>query len=117
MSHFKCVACNVRLYAAGGPGHRVAALVGDRCPRCGHVLEPVGASGESLGVPASASCENVADGAASDRRAQVADCLRDVFAGRTVIDAQTWLDAERWFDDGGDVRAEASRRAGSQAGT
>jgi hypothetical protein len=38
---------------------------------------------------------------------RIADGLRDVFAGRTVIDAQTWLDAERWLDDGGDVRTGA----------
>jgi hypothetical protein len=86
------------------------------CPRCGGVLEPVGESGEIVGFTASTPRQNVADGAASDGHARIADRLRDVFAMRMVIDAQTWRDSERWFDDGGDVRADAPARARSQAG-
>jgi hypothetical protein len=45
MPHFKCVACRTRLYSAAAP----ADLVGDLCPRCGSLLEPVGELAEIVG--------------------------------------------------------------------
>ena len=44
MPHFKCVACKTRLYTASAPGY-----VGDLCPGCGELLEPVGELGEIVG--------------------------------------------------------------------
>jgi hypothetical protein len=38
MTHFKCEACKTRLHSAVGPDD----LVGDLCPGCGSLLEPVG---------------------------------------------------------------------------
>jgi hypothetical protein len=37
MPHTKCVACKTRLYSAGAP----AEMVGELCPSCGGLLEPV----------------------------------------------------------------------------
>jgi hypothetical protein len=45
MPHFKCVGCRTRLYSAGAP----ADLVGDLCPGCGSLLEPVGRLAEIVG--------------------------------------------------------------------
>ncbi len=44
MPHYKCVACKTRLHT-GTP----ADLVGDLCPECGSLLEPVGELAEVLG--------------------------------------------------------------------
>jgi hypothetical protein len=38
MSHSKCVACKTRLDSSGAP----AEMVGELCPSCGGLLEPVG---------------------------------------------------------------------------
>jgi hypothetical protein len=48
MPHFKCVACRTRLYSAAAP----ADLVGDLCPGCGSLLEPVGELAEIVGFQA-----------------------------------------------------------------
>jgi hypothetical protein len=45
MPHFKCVACRTRLYSASTR----AELVGDLCPGCGALLEPVGGLAEIVG--------------------------------------------------------------------
>jgi hypothetical protein len=45
MPHFKCVACRTRLHSSGAP----AELVGDLCPECGGLLEPVGSLVEVVG--------------------------------------------------------------------
>jgi hypothetical protein len=45
MPHFKCIACKTRLYRAPGPDD----LVGDLCPGCGCLLEPVGELTEIVG--------------------------------------------------------------------
>jgi hypothetical protein len=43
--HFKCVACRTRLSSAAAP----AEMVGDLCPSCGNLLEPVGSLVEVIG--------------------------------------------------------------------
>jgi hypothetical protein len=45
MPHSKCVACKTRLYSAGAP----AEMVGELCPSCGGLLEPVGSLTEVVG--------------------------------------------------------------------
>jgi hypothetical protein len=45
MPHYKCEGCRTRLYSAGAP----ADLVGDLCPGCGSLLEPVGRLAEIVG--------------------------------------------------------------------
>lgn len=58
MPHFKCVGCRIRLHSAGRP----ADLVGDLCPGCGSLLEPVKELTEIVGFQ---SIEH-SDGAAGD---------------------------------------------------
>ena len=45
MPHSKCVACKTRLYSSGAP----AEMVGELCPGCGGLLEPVGSLVEVIG--------------------------------------------------------------------
>jgi hypothetical protein len=45
MPHSKCVACKTRLSITGAP----AEMVGELCPDCGGLLEPVGSLVEVIG--------------------------------------------------------------------
>ena len=45
MHHSKCVACKTRLESSGPP----AEMVGELCPSCGGLLEPVGSLIEVIG--------------------------------------------------------------------
>jgi hypothetical protein len=45
MPHSKCVQCKIRLESAGAP----AEMVGELCPDCGGLLEPVGSLVEVVG--------------------------------------------------------------------
>jgi Zn-finger nucleic acid-binding protein len=55
MPHFKCVGCRTRLYSASAR----ADVVGDLCPGCGSLLEPVGELAEIVGFQ---SIEQLAGG-------------------------------------------------------
>ena len=45
MPHSKCVSCRTRLYSSGAP----AEMVGELCPSCGGLLEPVDSLAEVVG--------------------------------------------------------------------
>lgn len=45
MPHSKCVACKTRLHSRGAP----PSLVGELCPECGGLLEPVSSLSEVVG--------------------------------------------------------------------
>jgi DNA-directed RNA polymerase subunit RPC12/RpoP len=45
MPHYKCAPCKTRLYSAAS----APELVGDLCPECGALLEPVGRLAEIVG--------------------------------------------------------------------
>jgi hypothetical protein len=102
MPHFKCVACKTRLYSAAGP----ADLVGDLCPGCGSLLEPVGELAEVVGFRSIRYREGAADGDASGTHQRIADRFGDFIARREAILAQSRLDARRWVDADGRFRAE-----------
>jgi hypothetical protein len=102
MPHFKCVACETRLYSAAG----TADLVGDLCPGCGSLLEPVGELAEVVGFRSIRSRESAVDGGAPGTHQRIADRFGDFVARREAILAQARLDARRWVDDDGRFRAE-----------
>jgi hypothetical protein len=102
MPHFKCVACKTRLYSAAGP----VDLVGDLCPGCGSLLEPVGQLAEVVGFRSIRPRESAADGDALGTHQRIADRFGDFIARREAILAQARLDARRWVDDDGRFRAE-----------
>jgi hypothetical protein len=94
------VACKTRQYCVARPGN----LVGDLCPGCGSLLEPVGELSEVFGFRHITSPEAVTDGGPPGRHQRIADRVDDVFARGDGTDAQARLDAERWLDDGGSLR-------------
>ena len=107
MPHFKCEACRIRLYGAAGP----ADLVGDLCPSCGSLLEPVGALEEVVGFRSIGSRASAADEDATRRHRRIAGRVDDFFTRREALLAQSRLDAERWIDDGGSFSPEAVAQA------
>jgi hypothetical protein len=107
MPHFKCVACKTRLYSAAGP----AELVGDLCPGCGSLLEPVGELAEIVGFRAIRHRDGAADDSPPGTHERIAGRVDDFFARREAILAQARLDAVRWVDDGGRFRPEAVAEA------
>jgi hypothetical protein len=102
MPHFKCVACKTRLYNAA----TLDDLVGDLCPGCGSLLEPVGELAEIVGFQAVTQRDGAADG--SRRRHQpIAGRVDTLFARRKALLAHARLDADPWVDDGGSASPEA----------
>jgi hypothetical protein len=102
MPHFKCLACKTRLYSAAGR----ADLVGDLCPGCGSLLEPVGEPAEVAGFRSIRSRDGPADGGASGTHQRIADRFGDFIARRETILAQARLDARRWVDEDGRFHGE-----------
>ena len=107
MPHFKCQACKTRLYHAADPADRV----GDLCPECGALLEPVGGLAEIVGFRSIQSRDGAADDTPPGTHQRIADRVDDFFARREAILTQARLDAERWVDDGGSFSSEAVAEA------
>jgi hypothetical protein len=101
MPHFKCVACKTRLYNAAGPPD----LVGDLCPECGSLLEPVGTLSELVGFRSIRSRDSDPDAPGTHQR--IAGRVDDFLTRRHAILVQARLDAERWVDEGGSFHADA----------
>ncbi len=107
MPHFKCVACKSRLYSAVGPDD----LVGDLCPGCGSLLEPVGELAEIVGFRAIKERDSGAYDSPPGTHERIAGRVDDFFARREAILGQARLDAGRWVDDGGSFSPEAVAEA------
>jgi hypothetical protein len=107
MPHFKCVACKTRLYSAA----TAADLVGDLCPGCGSLLEPVGELAEIVGFQSIKQRDGAADGSRPRTPEPSAGRVDALFARREAVLAQAQLDAERWIDDGGSFSPEAVAQA------
>jgi hypothetical protein len=102
MPYFKCAPCKTRLYSAAG----AADLVGDLCPGCGSLLEPVGEFAEVVGFRSIRSGDSAADGGASNTHQRIADRFGGFVARREAFLAQARLDARRWVNDDGRFRAD-----------
>jgi hypothetical protein len=103
MPHYKCVPCRTRLYSAATPPE----LVGDLCPECGSLLEPVGLLAEVVGFRSIRSRDGAAAGETAGTHERIAGRVDDFLARRAAILAQARLDDERWVDEGGSFDAEA----------
>jgi len=107
MPQFKCVACKTRLYSPASPADRV----GDLCPGCGSLLEPVRELAEVVGFRSIKSRDGAADGGSPGTHQRLAARADDFLARRAAILAQARLDGERWLDDGGSFSREAVAEA------
>jgi hypothetical protein len=96
MPHFKCVRCRTRLYSPARP----ADLVGDLCPGCGSLLEPVGELAEIVGFQSIEHRDSPADEGRPRRRKPIAHQVDDLFARSEEIRAKARLDARRSLDEG-----------------
>jgi hypothetical protein len=106
MVYFKCLACRTRLYGVGP----AADLVGDLCPGCGSLLEPVGELG-AVGGFRSIKAREARDG--GDTRLaheQIADCVEGFYFRRKAVLARARVDAQRWIDDCGSFHLDAAHR-------
>ena len=104
MPHFKCQACRIRLHSTAPDD-----LVGDLCPACGSLLEPVAELAEIVGFRSIGSSDVQAHHSPAGTHQRIADRMDDIFvARRAAADAQARLDAERWADDGGSFTPEAA---------
>jgi hypothetical protein len=107
MPDSKSVACKTRLYTPAGSEN----LVGDLCPGCGSLLEPVGELAEIVGFRSIKSRDCAVDDGPPGTHQRIADRVDDLFARREAILAQIRLDAERWIDEGGSFSPEAVAEA------
>lgn len=98
MPHLKCVGCRVRLRTSGVPGDDDG--VGDLCPVCGSLLEPVERLSEVLGFRSITprGAEPVGT------RQRFADSVGDIQALRRAREDREapfrWLDDDGNFDPG-----------------
>jgi hypothetical protein len=106
MPHFKCVACRTRLYRAAAP----ADLVGDLCPGCGSLLEPVSGLAELVGFRRIQRRAGAAQ-ASSGGLQRLADRVGEIKALGQAQETQAPLDDSRWLDDGGAFSPEAVAKA------
>ena len=107
MPHFKCVGCKTRLYSAAAP----ADLVGDLCPGCGSLLEPVGELAEIVGFQSIKQRDGAADDSPPRRPQPSAGRVDALFAHREALLAQARIDLARWVDYGGSASPETVAEA------
>jgi hypothetical protein len=107
MPHYKCEACKTRLYSEGNP----AELVGDLCPDCGALLEPVGELAGVVGFRSIKPRDGMGGRNAPGRHQRNADRIGDFLTRREAILAQARLDAEHWLDGGGDFSSDPVAQA------
>jgi hypothetical protein len=86
MPHLKCEPCRNRLYRAGS-----GDPVGDLCPACGSLLEPVGELADVVGFRLITSADAAGD-AASGPSKRIADQLADMIVGRQAAYHEGRLD-------------------------
>ncbi|GAC1387954.1 MAG: hypothetical protein NVSMB48_27410 [Marmoricola sp.] len=97
MPYYKCSTCRVRLHVSEVP----AEQVGDLCPRCGSLLEPVAEVSELVGLRPITTLDDAGESAFSPAHSRIADTVDGFLARRTAA-----LERERaapaWDDDDGD---------------
>jgi hypothetical protein len=79
MPHLKCLACKTRLYSTESP----ADPIGDLCPVCGSLLEPVGDPGEIVGYRVIESPHSSSPSGASRAGRLIAGRVGEILARRS----------------------------------
>ena len=80
MPHLKCLACKTCLHSTEGQ----ADPIGDLCPVCGSLLEPVGNLGEIVGYRVLETRGSTSHGGASGAGELIADRVGEVIARREL---------------------------------
>jgi hypothetical protein len=92
MPHFKCLACKTRLHGTDGQ----ADPIGDLCPVCGSLLEPVGDLGEIVGYRLIESRGSTSHRGASGAGQVIADRVGEIIARRELGHARVRLEIESY---------------------
>ncbi len=95
LPHYRCVACSVRLEVPGGP----AELVGDLCPECGSLLEPVTELAELIGFRSITSVAAAAAPVRSASHERIADTVDGFLTRRAAALERARVEEESWLDD------------------
>src|SRR5947209_8592660 len=95
MPHYKCAACRIRLHVSAKP----AELVGDLCPECGLLLEPVLELAELIGFRSIRTVDSAADAVRSNSHRRIADGVDDFLTRRATTLERDRIDAESWLND------------------
>src|SRR6187200_1591348 len=103
MPHYKCEGCKMRLYSGAGPPD----LVGDLCPGCGALLEPVGELAEIVGFQSIKPRDGAAADSAPGTGRRIGDRVHDLLPLREAIRSHAPPDGACWVEDGGGVGPEA----------
>ena len=103
MPHYKCEACQARLYVSG----KAAELVGDLCPECGSLLEPVTHLSELVGYRSITARDGAAVTPQSGPHRRIADLLDESIARQASRLERDLLDPERWLAESDEPAAAA----------
>ncbi len=90
MAHFKCLGCKTRLRST----ECQADLIGDPCPVCGSMLEPVGDLGEIVGYRAIETRGSTSHRGASVAGQLIAGRVGELIARRELKHARVGLEIE-----------------------
>jgi hypothetical protein len=90
MPQFKCLACNTRLHSTESD----ADPIGDLCPVCGSLLEPLGDLGEIVGYRVVESHGSTSHSGASRTGQMIAGRVGEIIARRELKHARVRLEAE-----------------------
>src|SRR5260370_36249149 len=85
MPHLKCVACKTCLHSTESEADRI----GDLCPVCGSLLEPVGDLGEIVGYRVIETRGGMSHSGASGAGELIADDVGEIIARRALKHART----------------------------
>lgn len=106
MPHYKCTTCKARLRVSRTPDE----LVGDLCPECGSLLEPVADLAELIGFRTIERFDDSVDAAQTPPRQRIADRVDEFITRRAELLEREHdpPEAERWLDDDDPIAAAAS---------
>jgi hypothetical protein len=80
MPHLQCLACKTRLYSTESP----ADPIGDLCPVCGSLMEPLGDQGEIVGYRVIESPDSSSHSGASRAGRLIAGRVGEILARREL---------------------------------
>ena len=104
MPHYKCEACKARLHSSGESDE----LLGDLCPECCSVMEPVTELTQLVGFRSITSRDSDTAPEESKPDQRIADLVDEFVARRTSIVERQRLAAERRLDDSHEPYAGAA---------
>lgn len=104
MPHYKCARCKTRLRVSGTP----AELVGDLCPGCGSLLEPVTDLADLVGFRSIERFDDSAGAVRAPGHQRISDRVDEFVTRLGERRERDLLKVERWFGDDDPIAAPAA---------